>query len=84
MSQKSWPGLYYLLLFQKIYTIDGPSPNCIPFENLMKKPRKPIPKIPIDPKKDLAILPYSSGTTGKSKGVVLTHYNIVAMVEQLS
>jgi len=27
---------------------------------------------------DLAVLPYSSGTTGNPKGVMLTHYNLIA------
>jgi acyl-CoA synthetase (AMP-forming)/AMP-acid ligase II len=31
---------------------------------------------------DLAVLPYSSGTTGLMKGVMLTHRNLVANVEQ--
>ena len=31
---------------------------------------------------DLAAMPYSSGTTGKPKGVMLTHVNICANVEQ--
>lgn len=35
-------------------------------------------KTPIDPKKDLAYLVYSSGTTGLPKGVMLTHFNLVA------
>ncbi|KAI0204000.1 hypothetical protein F4808DRAFT_416582 [Astrocystis sublimbata] len=37
----------------------------------------------VDPKKDLAFLVYSSGTTGLPKGVKLTHYNIVANLAQL-
>ncbi|KAI9855326.1 MAG: putative NRPS-like protein biosynthetic cluster [Vezdaea acicularis] len=37
----------------------------------------------IDPKKDLAFLVYSSGTTGHPKGVMLSHYNIVANVLML-
>ena len=37
----------------------------------------------IDPDNDLAALPYSSGTTGLSKGVMLTHFNLVSNVEQL-
>jgi acyl-CoA synthetase (AMP-forming)/AMP-acid ligase II len=32
----------------------------------------------IDPGNDVALLPYSSGTTGTSKGVMLTHRNLVA------
>jgi acyl-CoA synthetase (AMP-forming)/AMP-acid ligase II len=32
---------------------------------------------------DLAVLPYSSGTTGVMKGVMLTHRNLVANIEQL-
>ena len=31
---------------------------------------------------DLAMLPYSSGTTGKPKGVMLTHANVLANVHQ--
>lgn len=42
----------------------------------------PIP-VPINPQEDVAVLPYSSGTTGLPKGVMLTHYNIVANLCQL-
>jgi PAS domain S-box-containing protein len=34
----------------------------------------------IDPANDLAVLPYSSGTTGLPKGVMLTHRNLVTSV----
>jgi acyl-CoA synthetase (AMP-forming)/AMP-acid ligase II len=36
-----------------------------------------------DPASDLAVLPFSSGTTGISKGVMLTHRNLVANMEQI-
>ena len=36
----------------------------------------PLPKIEIDPLNDLVVLPYSSGTTGLPKGVMLTHHNL--------
>jgi acyl-CoA synthetase (AMP-forming)/AMP-acid ligase II len=38
---------------------------------------------PVDPSGDLAVLPFSSGTTGLSKGVMLTHRNLVANMEQI-
>ncbi|RMZ82934.1 hypothetical protein DV737_g1804, partial [Chaetothyriales sp. CBS 132003] len=37
----------------------------------------------VDPKKDLAFLVYSSGTTGKPKGVELTHFNMTSNVLQV-
>jgi len=39
-----------------------------------------VPPVEIDPRQDLVALPYSSGTTGWPKGVMLTHYNMVAML----
>lgn len=44
-------------------------------------PPEPHP-LEIDAKEDLAALPYSSGTTGLPKGVMLTHLNLVANVRQ--
>lgn len=41
------------------------------------------PEVPIDPQQDLAALPYSSGTTGFPKGVMLTHFNLVANLLQI-
>ena len=38
--------------------------------------------VSINPKEDLAALPYSSGTTGLPKGVMLTHYNLTSNVRQ--
>jgi acyl-CoA synthetase (AMP-forming)/AMP-acid ligase II len=40
------------------------------------------PELDIDPEHDLAVLPYSSGTTGLPKGVMLSHRNLVANVLQ--
>ena len=33
---------------------------------------------------DTAVLPYSSGTTGRAKGVMLTHRNLVANLQQIA
>jgi acyl-CoA synthetase (AMP-forming)/AMP-acid ligase II len=43
----------------------------------------PEPDVAIDPAEDLAALPYSSGTTGVPKGVMLTHRNISTNLAQL-
>ncbi len=40
------------------------------------------PTVSFDPATHLAVLPYSSGTTGNPKGVMLTHRNLVANVAQ--
>ncbi len=42
----------------------------------------PSVQVDIDPETDLVTLPYSSGTTGLPKGVMLTHRNLVANVAQ--
>ncbi|MEJ3403681.1 AMP-binding protein [Rathayibacter sp. YIM 133350] len=44
----------------------------------------PAPEVSFDPAEHLAVLPYSSGTTGHPKGVMLTHRNLVANVAQSS
>ncbi|WP_411071292.1 AMP-binding protein [Streptomyces sp. cmx-4-25] len=43
----------------------------------------PVPDIEIDPDEDVAALPYSSGTTGVPKGVMLTHTSIATNLAQL-
>ncbi|MEV4946326.1 4-coumarate--CoA ligase family protein [Streptomyces sp. NPDC053755] len=43
----------------------------------------PEPRVDIDPDTDVAALPYSSGTTGVPKGVMLTHTSIATNLAQL-
>ncbi|MGC0383346.1 4-coumarate--CoA ligase family protein [Streptomyces sp. SAI-129] len=43
----------------------------------------PEPSVAIDPAEDVAALPYSSGTTGIPKGVMLTHRQIATNLAQL-
>ncbi|MEV1067049.1 AMP-binding protein [Streptomyces sp. NPDC050263] len=42
-----------------------------------------VPAFELDPAVDVAVLPYSSGTTGVPKGVMLTHRNLCTNLEQL-
>jgi long-chain acyl-CoA synthetase len=41
------------------------------------------PEAEVDPSSDLALLQYTGGTTGLAKGVMLTHGNLLANVEQV-
>ncbi len=47
-------------------------------QELLKQYPATPPAVPIDPKTDLAALPYTGGTTGNPKGVMLTHFNLMA------
>jgi acyl-CoA synthetase (AMP-forming)/AMP-acid ligase II len=60
------------------------APNAVPlvaFETLAATPDA-APRVAIAPD-DLVALPYSSGTTGLPKGVMLTHGNLVANILQV-
>ncbi|MFZ0750333.1 MAG: AMP-binding protein, partial [Pyrinomonadaceae bacterium] len=60
----------------------GEAEGAKPFASLLESDGNP-PKVEINPREDLVALPYSSGTTGLPKGVMLTHYNLVANMRQM-
>lgn len=47
-------------------------------DELLRDPGDRIPNVEINPKVDVAVLQYTGGTTGRSKGAMLTHFNLVA------
>jgi acyl-CoA synthetase (AMP-forming)/AMP-acid ligase II len=55
----------------------GEADGATPFAALMQSDGT-FPSVTINPKEDLVVLPYSSGTTGLPKGVMLTHHNLVS------
>ncbi|XP_013395812.1 4-coumarate--CoA ligase 2-like [Lingula anatina] len=61
----------------------GSAQGCSPFTELLNDDGSAFPDdVNISPQ-DVAFLPFSSGTTGPPKCVMLTHYNIVANLLQM-
>jgi 4-coumarate--CoA ligase len=78
----------------ELLLVDEPTAAALagttPLDAMLQPPRgappsqlPPPPAVPFAPG-DVAALPYSSGTTGLSKGVMLTHANLVANVVQVN
>ncbi|KAJ4721013.1 4-coumarate-CoA ligase [Melia azedarach] len=65
----------------KVITIDDPPENCLHFTALSEANENEIPQVSIDPDDPVA-LPFSSGTTGLPKGVILTHKSLITSVAQ--
>ncbi|MDH5506619.1 MAG: AMP-binding protein [Anaerolineae bacterium] len=59
----------------------GEAEGATPFAALLDNDGQ-APVVPVNAKKDIVALPYSSGTTGLPKGVMLSHYNLVANILQ--
>ncbi|MCW2511483.1 MAG: AMP-dependent synthetase and ligase [Mycobacterium sp.] len=69
----------------RVIVLDGPgiAADGHPNADDLLGPQLPAPQVTFDPDTHLAALPYSSGTTGNPKGVMLTHRNLTANVAQI-
>ena len=61
----------------------GGTVECETFQKLLDDDGSCYPDVEFNPRVDVATMPYSSGTTGLSKGVMTTHYNFLANLMQL-
>ncbi len=55
-------------------------PGTLEFTELLESHKAKAPRVDINPKEDLALLQYSSGTTGEPKGAMITHFNAVVNI----
>ncbi|KAI3521124.1 hypothetical protein L1887_10585 [Cichorium endivia] len=65
----------------KIVCIDSAPEGCLHYSELISGDETKLPEVEISPD-DVVALPYSSGTTGLPKGVMLTHKGQVTSVAQ--
>jgi long-chain acyl-CoA synthetase len=75
----------YLKVLYKIKTLNSEKygrDEHIKFQSALKLGKAIEPNVEINPLKDLALLQYTGGTTGVPKGVMLTHYNLIANTRQ--
>jgi acyl-CoA synthetase (AMP-forming)/AMP-acid ligase II len=64
------PGIRHLYEIEQVWQlIEHETPEAEP--------------VVVDPERDVAALPYSSGTTGLPKGVMLSHYNLSSNIYQM-
>lgn len=62
----------------------GEAQGCRPLSFFFQDDGSSFPAdVKINPKEDVAAMPYSSGTTGLPKGTMLTHFNITSNIQQV-
>ncbi|KAI5600582.1 hypothetical protein BDE02_01G033800 [Populus trichocarpa] len=65
----------------KVMCVDSAPDGCLHFSELTQADENEVPQVDFSPD-DVVALPYSSGTTGLPKGVMLTHKGLITSVAQ--
>jgi len=68
---------------RRVFTIRHERQGCEAFTNLLRPSSAKLPQPTQPSAQTIAALPFSSGTTGLPKGVMLSHHNLVANVYQI-
>jgi len=72
-----------VVVFDNLGAGEGLAVGAHPDTSGLLRSDRPAPQASFDPATHVAALPYSSGTTGIPKGVMLTHLNLVANLAQI-
>jgi long-chain acyl-CoA synthetase len=68
---------------RRVYSTRQSAQGMDPFADLLRPVTASLPAPGLSSNQTIAALPYSSGTTGLPKGVMLSHYNLIANIYQL-
>ena len=69
--------------FQELIVFGDGDSECRSFSGLLSDDMSLFPThVNVNAREDVVCIPFSSGTTGLPKGVMLTHYSITANVLQ--
>ena len=72
------------LLLERAVVVGEPADlrgQDVAFDPFLESGSGPVPEAPVDPAGDLAALQYTGGTTGVSKGAMLTHRSLLVSIE---
>ncbi|HTS56202.1 MAG TPA: AMP-binding protein [Terriglobales bacterium] len=67
---------------RRVYALRQIVSGTQPFADLLQPAKVPLPEAARNASETIGALPYSSGTTGLPKGVMLSHFNLVANIFQ--